>query len=66
MRLKLLCTHLSTFKGSEKRHIVRKEGAESEILAMLRKKRICFFSPASNQSYALISSTSCITSSAVL
>lgn len=66
MRLKLISTHLSIFKGSEKRHFMRKEGAESEKLSMLRKTIICFISPASNQSFAFLSSTSCITSSAVL
>lgn len=44
---------------------MRKEVAESETLTMLRKT-IYFFSPPSNQSSALMSSTSCITSSALL
>lgn len=44
------------------RHYRRKEGAGTEALTMFRMT----ISPASNQSFALVSSTSCISSSAVL
>jgi len=62
----MLSTHLRITKRMRARHYRRKEGVGTEALTVFRKIIICFFSPASNQSFALKSSTSCITSSALL